>query len=310
MKQFDKILFVSNGISDEIEALQHALRLASNNKTTLDILITCPPFNHGLEGYQSSYETFLTEKMHQSIETAKTILKQKHEVVVQIDVEWGSTPDIRIIQQVLRHSYDLVIKAAENTEETKGFKALDMSLLRKCPCALYLHRPFVSTKPIHIAVAIDPKDNEDGRHDLALRLLQLSHELALHYHGDLSIISCWDFPLEKFLRQSVFVDIPKNELDDLVMQESNAHYALLHGLIHEANIKAEPQIYHQKGEATELIPFIINEQKIDILVMGTVARTGISGFIIGNTAENILQKINCSLVALKPQGYVSPVKAY
>jgi nucleotide-binding universal stress UspA family protein len=44
--------------------------------------------------------------------------------------------------------------------------------------------------------------------------------------------------------------------------------------------------------------------------MGTVARTGISGFIIGNTAENILQKIDCSLLALKPQGFVSPVKAY
>lgn len=44
--------------------------------------------------------------------------------------------------------------------------------------------------------------------------------------------------------------------------------------------------------------------------MGTVARTGIPGFIIGNTAENILQKIDCSLLALKPLGFVSPVKAY
>lgn len=32
--------------------------------------------------------------------------------------------------------------------------------------------------------------------------------------------------------------------------------------------------------------------------------------IIGNTAENILQKIDCSLLALKPLGFVSPVKAY
>jgi nucleotide-binding universal stress UspA family protein len=52
------------------------------------------------------------------------------------------------------------------------------------------------------------------------------------------------------------------------------------------------------------------KSQIDILIMGTVARTGISGFIIGNTAENILQKIDCSLLALKPQGFVSPVKAY
>lgn len=65
-----------------------------------------------------------------------------------------------------------------------------------------------------------------------------------------------------------------------------------------------------KGEPEDLIPATITDTKIDILIMGTVARTGISGFIIGNTAENILQKIDCSLLALKPQGFVSPVKAY
>ncbi len=310
MNQFNKILFVSNGISEDTEAIEHALRLASDNKTALDILITCPSFSHGHEEYQNSYETFLIEKMQRTIERAKSTLKQKNNVTVEIDIEWGGTPDIRIIQRVLRYSYNLVIKAAESNEETKGFKALDMSLLRKCPCALYLHRPFNSTKSIHIAAAIDPKDNESCGRDLALRLLTLSNALTLHYHGDLSIISCWDFPLENFLRQSVFVDIPKQELDKTVMQESNAHYELLHELIHEANIKKEPTIFYQKGEPTELIPTIIDEQKIDILVMGTVARTGVSGFIIGNTAENILQKINCSLFALKPQGYVSPVKAY
>ncbi|HRE31359.1 MAG TPA: universal stress protein, partial [Candidatus Berkiella sp.] len=35
----------------------------------------------------------------------------------------------------------------------------------------------------------------------------------------------------------------------------------------------------------------------------------IPGFIIGNTAENVLQKISCSLLALKPNGFISPVKS-
>ena len=44
--------------------------------------------------------------------------------------------------------------------------------------------------------------------------------------------------------------------------------------------------------------------------MGTVARSGIPGFLIGNTAEDIVQKLTCSLVALKPNDFVSPVAAY
>jgi nucleotide-binding universal stress UspA family protein len=41
--------------------------------------------------------------------------------------------------------------------------------------------------------------------------------------------------------------------------------------------------------------------------MGTVARTGIPGLIIGNTAEAILDQITCSVLAAKPPGFVTPV---
>jgi len=43
------------------------------------------------------------------------------------------------------------------------------------------------------------------------------------------------------------------------------------------------------------------------VVMGTVARTGVPGFIMGNTAETILNHINCSVLAIKPQGFVTPI---
>jgi nucleotide-binding universal stress UspA family protein len=45
----------------------------------------------------------------------------------------------------------------------------------------------------------------------------------------------------------------------------------------------------------------------DLIVMGTVARTGIPGFIMGNTAEAILNQIDCSVLAIKPPGFVTPV---
>jgi nucleotide-binding universal stress UspA family protein len=38
-----------------------------------------------------------------------------------------------------------------------------------------------------------------------------------------------------------------------------------------------------------------------------VARRGIPGLLIGNTAERILRKLPCSVLAVKPDGFVSPV---
>ena len=63
-----------------------------------------------------------------------------------------------------------------------------------------------------------------------------------------------------------------------------------------------------RGEARDIIPEKVAELGVDILVMGSIARTGIPGFIIGNTAEDVLNRVECSVMIVKPPGYVSPVK--
>ena len=88
------------------------------------------------------------------------------------------------------------------------------------------------------------------------------------------------------------------------------HRSALKELIAKSGVDGVSHIHHMRGQAGEAIPARVEELGLDILVMGTVARTGIPGFLIGNSAENIVQKIRCSLVAMKPPGFVSPVKAY
>ena len=51
----------------------------------------------------------------------------------------------------------------------------------------------------------------------------------------------------------------------------------------------------------------IEEHDVDLLVMGTIARGGIPGFLLGNTAERLFSQINCSVLAIKPDDFVSPV---
>jgi nucleotide-binding universal stress UspA family protein len=57
-----------------------------------------------------------------------------------------------------------------------------------------------------------------------------------------------------------------------------------------------------------VITSLTAKKRIDLIVMGTVGRTGIPGFLIGNTAETVLRQVNCSVLAVKPEGFVTPVK--
>ncbi|OCH98268.1 universal stress protein [Legionella jamestowniensis] len=312
MHRFHNILFVSHGVNEETEALQLAIKLAHENQAQFHILISCPPFPDTLSEYKTIYEQSLIDKINKFIQLAKSNLGfSKKDVPIHVEVDSGDTPGVRIIRHVLKNSHDLLIKEAETSESMKGFKALDMELLRKCPCALFLHRPLKnSLQDIRVAVAIDPKDEEPAAHDLSLRLLQVSHSLNVLYQGNLHIVSCWEFALENYLRDKVWLRVSNAEIDKMVIEEKQSHETLLRKLIKQSHIPGEYQIEHLKGQPEDVIPTTIDHKNIDILVMGTVARTGIAGFIIGNTAENILQKIDCSLLALKPPGFVSPVNAY
>jgi nucleotide-binding universal stress UspA family protein len=315
MQRFNNILFVSHGVADETEALKQALSLARNNKAELKVLIVCPDFPKEMADYKGKYEASLIQQLEASIQATREAIKvSETDVPVRIEVDSGGTPAIRIVRHVLKHSVDLIIKEAEPKEGGKGVMAMDMELLRKSPCPVWLTRPISHHRgEMKIAVAIDPESMAPEGHDLSVRLLQIANSLAATCCGALDIISCWHFENEEYLRSnaSVWIRVPKSELDQLVDQMQKEHRAALEALIHESTITGGAcRIHHIKGMPDQSIPDFIDQNNIDILVMGTVARTGIQGFIMGNTAENIVQKLSCSLLALKPNGFVSPVKAY
>lgn len=67
-------------------------------------------------------------------------------------------------------------------------------------------------------------------------------------------------------------------------------------------------MYLLKGDAGDLTSELAQAKAIDLIVIGTVSRKGIAGFLIGNTAEKVLQQVNCSVLTIKPEGFTSPVK--
>jgi universal stress protein E len=46
----------------------------------------------------------------------------------------------------------------------------------------------------------------------------------------------------------------------------------------------------------------------DLVVMGTVSRGGVAGVLVGNTAQRLLDRLDCSLLAVKPADFVCPVE--
>lgn len=313
MRNFHNILYASTGMGDETEGLKQALSLVRNNRAAMRVVLVYPELPKNLEVYRETFEASLSGQVDTAIQTALAALNvSEADVPVKVVVEGGDVPPaIHIIRHVLRDAHDLVIKEAEPKEGGKGFSSTDMTLLRKCPCPVWLARPISrSRKEIRVAVAISPENRDQAEYDLSVRLLQLSRSLADTCSGELDIICCSDYQFEEYLRRNSRVRIPDETILTAVQKVQSQHHASLSRLIQDSGIGGTYHIRYLKGHADKAIPNFIETKAVDILVMGTVARTGILGFLIGNTAENVVERLGCSLLALKPNGFVSPVKAY
>lgn len=58
-----------------------------------------------------------------------------------------------------------------------------------------------------------------------------------------------------------------------------------------------------------MAPFAFaRRSRVDLIVMGTVARTGIAGIPMGNTAEAVLDRVDCSYLTVKPERFECPIE--
>ncbi|MCK6262716.1 universal stress protein [Vibrio sp. ZSDE26] len=311
MTQFSNILFVDQGLNCSSDSLGQSIKLSTHNNADLQALIVCPSLPENMSDYADTYEQSLCDGLRTRI--CDVISKNnldKNPNNFPITLDSGDKPVVRIIRHVQNQEIDLVIKEAEPIEESsKGFKAIDMMLLRQCPSPVWLSRP--NTKPMtkrRVAVAIDPDISTLEQKKLSLKLLDVARSIADSSDSRLHIVTCWVYQLQHYLDNQSWIKMSDDELNQNIEQARLDHLAKLNALIAESSIGGENIVHHLHGVADTEIPSCVLDLGIDVLVMGTIARTGIPGVVIGNTAENILQHVSCSLVALKPNEFVSPIR--
>jgi nucleotide-binding universal stress UspA family protein len=138
--------------------------------------------------------------------------------------------------------------------------------------------------------------------------------LAISEFAELHIVNAWDAIGESAMR-GAFLHTPEDKIIAYVEQVRQHQATRFDSLIkkvtnsmgEDAVNYLKPQTHLVKGQARKEIPALAKQISCDLVVMGTVARTGIPGFIMGNTAETILNQIDCSVLAIKPPGFQTPV---
>jgi nucleotide-binding universal stress UspA family protein len=194
---------------------------------------------------------------------------------------------------------------ARDLSASKAYGAVDMQLFRQCPCPVWAVGPGATATPRRILAAVHATPNDTEEQALNRKIIDTALLMAGIGSGSVVVFQAWTAFGEEVLRSHAKPD----EVTAYVKGVADAAQQALDGLVTSFGGRlASAYVELRKGYPEEVLPTFAVSEGIDLVVMGTVARTGIPGFIIGNTAEQLLQRLVCSVLAVKPDAFRTPVR--
>ena len=284
------------------EAVERAVWLASMFNARLEFFAAMDLSAHTKHLLEEDRDHLTHNVEDQAHQVMSTLIEQAKEQGVESSskVAFGH-PWREIILEVINHKHDMVMVGTRPHGLTgRLFGGTVMNLFRQCPCPVYAVKIDEEPEVPEIVIASDMSEVSNDILNFMVSSAQVA-DMKLH------LVHAVDTRLdERFKGLGINQETVKKCTEDIkaeIEQELNEQLAqtdfrtLTYGV----------QVHVLEGAPEVAIPKFIAERKIHLLTMGTLARTGISGFFIGNTAERMLEKVNCSVLTFKPADFVSPV---
>ncbi|MDP6674879.1 MAG: universal stress protein [Gammaproteobacteria bacterium] len=290
------ILIIVDPHADQHPAVDRGMLLAEQLGMRVDLFV-CDYSAQLVSGsffdsdkFKKAKVSFLHDNKQFLDELAGPYLDQGIDVTTK--VAWDRPLYEGIIRQALHSDARFVIKDTHYHSALSRmlFANTDWQLIRSCPSPLWLVQPERKfTRPVILA-AVDPLHEHDKPASLDIRLMSEAFEIGDALDGEVHIVHAFN---------------PYRDPDD-PDQIENKHAEALTALADKLQLPAERTHMHA-GNPADLLPQLSTDIGADLVIMGSIARSRMENAIIGSTAENVLDRLGCDVLVLKPKGFISPV---
>jgi len=305
MISLSSILVDIDAAAADHPALEHAVDLAKRSSARMKIVDVLP-------WVPARARHFVTPDLENELADHRrgrlsAIADRIRDVPIASELLRGR-PASALIQEVRRSGHDLLVRShgRDLVEAPRPFGAIDMELLRLCPCALWLigasAGPPRGARRILAPIHANPFDATEQA--LNASILEWALMLKKFGEAELTLLQAWTPYGASLLRSRM----AQGEFAEFIEAARGSEQQALTAFIDPFRDRlggVAVELIH--GEPEDVIARFVESHGIDVVVMGTVARTGISGLVMGNTAERVLQRLRGSVLAVKPPGFESPV---
>jgi universal stress protein E len=294
MVGFRSIVFGPLTFAGGVDALRRVREFADRHDTTVTLFEAVPgPSRLGrlLHGEQLENAVADSERrtaQHRLDRLRGTLGDRAADAVVAM-----GDPAAALVEQVTAAGHDLVIVTLDDHDH--GARTTLKRLERSCPVPVWVLRP-TRARVQRVLAAVDTDPNHA---ELNQAVVRIAADMAAFGGGELHLLHAWTMYGESALRSGTFTRVTPAELDAMLLAENTERAKALDALVHDAGVADAPwQIHLVKGSPAATVIDAVQRRRINLVVLGTAARTGLAGMVIGNTAEAILSEVPCSVITV------------
>ena len=274
MQAIRSILVVIEPEHSESLALKRAKLIAGVTQAHLHLLVCDRKHDHS--GMLGVLKAALTEDGY-VVTTEQAWNESLHETIIDVQQAEGCGLVVK------QHFPDSPLKKALLTPE-------DWKLLRSCPTPVLLVKTAGSWKDKVILAAVDVGNTDLEHRHLHDTIIDHGYDIATLAKAHLHVISAHPSPM-------LSAADPTFQLSETIQARYREQCKAF-----QAEFDVDDSHLHiEEGPADVLIPFAAHKYQAAVTIIGTVARKGLSGALIGNTAEVILDAVESDVLVLKPQ---------
>lgn len=307
MTVFSNVLVVLDPTDSQQKALNRGLELARKQPCKLTAFLSVYDFSYEMTTMLSGDER---ESMRQAVIHDRELWvgelinnARNQGIDIDLKVVWHNRPFEAIVHEVLEQNFDLVIKGTHNHDILKSmiFTPTDWHILRKCPCAVLLVKEHEWPENGNIIAAVNAGSEQDHHQSLNQRVISNAKAMAQVLHGKVHLVNA--FPGTPV---NIAIEIPEFNPQQYNSAMRQHHENAVAELARQFDM-VEQDTHVLEGMPEDIIPALATELDAEMVVIGTIGRTGLSAAIIGNTAEHLIDQLDCDVLALKPANFVSPL---
>lgn len=266
-----RILVVIDPTSEHQPALDRAVEAAHLMEASLILFASIYEETDAPTKFLKSQ--FVQKRISEQRQILDQLAEQIHStgIEVSIKVDWDKEWYSAVVRASIRYNSDVIFKSTikHSTAQRVINRTSDWTLLRDSLCPVLLVREGSSWSKNKLLAAVDFDTEDQTRQAINKTIVELGREAAEKYNSEVDFLIAYNDSMADMCNE--FADkfgVPVNQLRCEIGMPASA--------IIETSKKVDP----------------------GLIVIGSVARSGAPGLFAGNTAEKILDHVDCDVLAM------------